>query len=293
MRGREGGLRPARLRPADAARVGAAGLRAHPLRVSLSALGVAIGIAAMVSVVGISASSGAELERTLDRLGTNLLTAAPGSTIFGAEAQLPMESVEMVRRIAPVSSATATGRVRAAVYRNEHVPSQLTGSIAVLAARQDLIETVGGRLGTGRWLDRATSTYPSVVLGATAARRLGVTAPGARVWLGGLWFGVTGVLAPVDLAPELDAAALVGWPAARSYLGFDGHPTMIYCRSAESRVEAVRAVLGATVNPRSPYEVEVSRPSDALAAQRATDRTIAALLLGLGAVALLVGGVGV
>jgi putative ABC transport system permease protein len=286
-------LRPARLRAADIARVAAAGLGAHPLRVSLSALGVAIGIAAMASVIGISTSSRAELDRTLDRLGTNLLRAAPGSTIFGAESQLPPESVDMVRRIGPVSAASATGRVHAAVYRNDHVPAQRTGSIAVLAARTDLLATVGGQLRTGRWLDRATAAYPATVLGASAARRLGVVAPGQRVWLGGQWFGVTGVLDSVTLTPELDAAALVGWPAARSFLGFDGHPTTIYCRSAESRVEAVRAVLGATVNPRSPYEVEVSRPSDALAARRATDRALAALLLGLGAVALVVGGVGV
>jgi putative ABC transport system permease protein len=39
--------------------------------------------------------------------------------------------------------------------------------------------------------------------------------------------------------------------------------------------------------------VDVSRPSDALAAKQATDTALTGLLLGLGAVALLVGGVGV
>lgn len=111
--------------------------------------------------------------------------------------------------------------------------------------------------------------------------------------LGGHWFTVTGILDPVVLTPELDSAALVGWPAAESYLDFDGHPTTVYTRSAEDSVEAVRAVLAATANPPAPNEVEVSRPSDALAAQRATDDTFTALLLGLGGVALLVGGVGV
>ena len=81
-------LRPARLNPADTVRVGGAGLRTRPVRVLLSALGIAIGIAAMVSVVGISASSRADLDRTLARLGTNLLTVAPGETLQGMPAPL-------------------------------------------------------------------------------------------------------------------------------------------------------------------------------------------------------------
>jgi putative ABC transport system permease protein len=259
----------------------------------LSALGIAIGIAAMVAVVGIATSSRADLDHTLDRLGTNLLTVIPGSTVFGENATLPTEAVPMVGRIGPVQSVSATGVVEAAVYRNDHIPAERTGSIAVLAVRLDLLGTVGGRIGSGTWLNPATARYPAVVLGATAARRLDVRTAGQRVWLGGRWFGVAGVLDPVPLAAELDGTALVGWPAAQSYLNFDGHPGTIYCRSAQSQVEAVRAVLAATVNPQSPYEVRVSRPSDALAAQRATNRTLGAVLLGLGAVALLVGGVGV
>jgi putative ABC transport system permease protein len=290
---RQNALRPARLGFADSARVGATGLRTRPLRAVLAALGIAIGIAAMVAVVGISAASRAQVDRELDQLGTNLLTVEPGNTMFGEGARLPVESVPMVRRIPPVSSISATGRLPVAVYRNEHIPTGDTGSISVLAARPDLLDTIGARVVTGRWLNQAAASYPVVVLGSKTARRLGVTLPGTRVWLGGRWFGVVGMLAPVPLAPELDNAALVSWSAASDYLRFDGHPTMLYTRSAESQVEAVRSVLATTVNPKSPNEVRVSRPSEALAAQRATDRTLNNLLLGLGAVALLVGGVGV
>ncbi|HEV2779610.1 MAG TPA: ABC transporter permease [Actinophytocola sp.] len=286
-------LRPTRLGPVDAVLVGAVGLRVRPLRVALAALGIAIGIAAMVAVVGISASSRAQLDRELAKLGTNLLTVEPGSTVFGEAAKLPVESVPMVGRIRPVRSVSATGRVQAAVYRNDHIPAGNTGGISVLAAMPDLLDSVGGRIGTGSWLNQATASYPAVVLGSKTARRLDIRTPGVRVWLGGHWFSVTGVLDPLPLAPELDNAALVGWAAARDYLHFDGHPTTIYCRSADSQVEAVRTVLPATVNPQSPFEVKVSRPSDALAAQRTSDRTLNGLLLGLGAVALLVGGVGV
>ncbi len=287
-------LRPARLRPSDVARLGAVGLRTRPLRVTLSALGVAIGIAAMLAVVGISASSRADLDRALDRLGTNMLTVAPGTTLFGGDAVLPDASVAMIRRVGPVQSASAVGRVRSAsVYRNEFVPRGQSGGIAVMAARLDMLATVGATVGAGAWLTAATEVFPAVVLGATAARRLGVGTPGLRVWLGEQWFSLAGVLAPVPLAPDLDAAALVGWPAAQRYLRWDGHPTTVFVRVRPDAVEAVRSVLAATANPEKPGEVRVSRPSDALLAQRAAETAFNGLLLGLGAVALLVGGLGV
>jgi putative ABC transport system permease protein len=289
-------LRPSRLRPRDVLRVGGVGLRTRPLRAFLSALGIAIGIAAMVSVVGISASSRAELDRLLDRLGTNLLMVGPGKTIFGESAKLPMESVSMIERIGPVTDVAATGRVPdAKVYRSDRIPAAETGGISVHAAHLDLPSTVGTSVQSGTWLNEATARYPAVVLGAKTAQRLGIGAagPDIQVYLGGRWFTVVGILDPVPLAPELDTAALVGWAAASAYLGFDGHPTTVYTRSAESAVAGVRSVLAATANPEAPNEVEVSRPSDALAASQAADRTFTGLLLGLGAVALLVGGVGV
>jgi putative ABC transport system permease protein len=288
-------LVPARLGPADVVRVGGAGLRARPTRVYLSAVGIAIGIAAMICVVGISASSREDLNRQLAALGTNLLTVGPGETVTGQTAHLPPTAVGMIARIGPVTSVTATGRVEARVYRNDHIPAGETGGIAVLATRVDLPATIGASLAHGAFLNEATAHYPAVVLGAAAAQRLGVGAvgPDQRVWLGGEWFTVVGILQPTPLAPEVDQAALIGWPAARDWLRFDGYPTTVYVRSREAAVEAVRGVLRRTANPERPTEVAVSRPSDALAAKRAADTTLNALLLGLGAVALLVGGVGV
>jgi putative ABC transport system permease protein len=288
-------LVPARLRPRDVIRVGGAGLRARPLRVFLSALGIAIGIAAMLGVVGISASSQEDLNRQLAALGTNLLTVSPGNTLFGEASHLPAEAEGMIGQIAPVTAVTAIGATKARVYRNDHVPEAETGSISVTAARLDLVEDTGATVAAGTWLNEATHGYPATVLGAKAADRLGVVhaGPDQRVWLGGQWFTVVGVLAPAPLAPELDSAALVGWPAAQERLGFDGYATTIYARAQEAHVVEVRGVLAATANPEQPNEVEVSRPSDVLAAKQATDATLNALLLGLGGVALLVGGVGV
>jgi putative ABC transport system permease protein len=288
---------PSRLRPRDALRVAATGLRARPLRAVLSALGIAVGIAAMVAVVGISASSRAEVDQQLKALGTNLLTVEPGQTLRGGEtAILPAESVDMVARVGSVTAVSAVGEIDDAfVYRNDHVDEAKTNGITTMAARPDLLDTVSGEVAAGRWLDDALASYPTVVLGATTAERLGVTQTDGTVSvrLGERWFTVVGVLAPAPLAPELDAAALVGWPIAQQLLAFNGAPTRLYERSPESQVDDVRAVLPATVTPSNPEEVTVSRPSDALAAQTATDETLTVLLLALGGVALLVGGIGV
>ena len=279
----------------DLLRVGSVGLRTRRLRTGLSGLGIAIGIAAMVAVLGISSSSKADLLAQLDRLGTNLLTVSPGQTLFGEDASLPKESVGMIGRIGPVESVSATGTVSASIRRSDLIPSQQTGGLAVRAAQTRLLEVLGGAVRSGRFLDAATERYPAVVLGSVAAERLGITTadPSVLVLVGDQWFTVVGILEPVALAPEIDRSALVGFPVAESLLGFTGSPTTIYTRSAEAYVEAVRAVLAATANPANPEEVKVSRPSDALAAQAATKTAFTALLLGLGAVALLVGGVGI
>jgi putative ABC transport system permease protein len=289
-------LTAARLRPRDVLRVGSAGLRTRPQRVFLSALGIAIGIAAMIAVVGISSSSRAQLDQQLAALGTNLLTVSPGNKLGGGEATLPVESVAMISRIGPVTHVAATGKMPDThIYRNDRIPSAQSGGISVQAAGLDLLETLGAGLAGGTWLNAATATYPAVVLGSSSAEHLGIPAVTGKtqVYLGGKWFTVIGILDPVPLAPELDTAALVGWPAAQSYLDFDGYPTIVYTRSEDAHVNDVRDVLAATANPQAPNEVKVSRPSDVLVARQATNRAFTGLLLGLGGVALLVGGVGV
>ncbi|MBU3870264.1 ABC transporter permease [Streptomyces sp. 4503] len=279
---------------ADTLRVGSVGLRTRPTRVLLSALGIAIGIAAMVAVVAVSASSQAAFNAQLASVGTNMLTVMPGKDFVGEPAPLPENAAEMVRRIAPVENAAATGSVKnAKVYRNDRIPKAASRGIGVLGAGLDLPRTVGLHMAAGRWLNGAQSRYPAVVLGTTAAENLGITTPGAQIWLGEQWFTVTGILQKAPLAPELDSAALIGWDAAKTRLGFDGRPTMIYTRTADSKVDQVRGVLAATVNPEAPNEVTVSRPSDALSAKQAANRAFTSLLVGIGAIALLVGGVGV
>ena len=286
-------LASSRLLPADVMRVGAVGLHTRRLRAALSALGIAIGIAAMVSVLGISESSRSDLISTLDRLGTNLLRVAPGQTILGEEAELPEQAGRMIGRVAPVESVAALEDVDATVRRTDYIAEEETGGISVAAADVDLLTTLGATVGRGAYLNAATARYPAVVLGSKTAERLGIQRTGVNVWLGGHWFTVVGILDPVELAPDLDSTALIGLPIAEELFDADGSASTIYVRANPDDLDDVRSVLGATANPEHPEEVEVSRPSDALEARAAAKTAFTSLFLGLGAVALLVGGVGI
>ncbi|GAA3370108.1 hypothetical protein GCM10017744_092540 [Streptomyces antimycoticus] len=278
--------RPARLRPADLLRLGLLGPRTRRLRSALSALGIALGIAAVVAVTGISASNQAHLLDRLDRLGSNLITVSPGEDFEGKKVPLPKESVTMLGNIAPVERVSATGNTKANVYRNEFVPSNQTNSLRVLSARLDLLKAVRGEVRTGRWLDHATERLPVVVLGSSSAERLGVTAPGTKVWIAGEgltgeWYGVLGILEPNELVPEIDDSVLVGGPTAIASLDGDRTPSTVYLRVHPDRVSDVQDVAAATANPAQPGMVAVSRPSDLLKARAETDDTLTGLVLSL------------
>ncbi len=288
-------LESPRLHFADLARVASVGLRTRRMRAALSALGIAIGVAAIVAVLGLSSSSQAGLLAQIDKLGTNLLTVQTGQTLFGDTAELPLAAPGMISRIGPVEQVQYTGSTKANVYRSPLISSVNTNALSVQAASLDLPRTVGATIAEGTYLNPATAREPVAVLGYAAAQRLGIDRlyPGERVWLGGMWFYLAGILGSATLAPEIDASVLVGFPAAKRYLGFDGHPTTIYVRSVTSQTAAVYAVLGATANPEAPNEVQVSQPSAALTARAEAQGALNSLFLGLGAVSLLVGAVGV
>jgi putative ABC transport system permease protein len=283
------------LRLSDLARVASVGLRTRRLRAGLSALGIAIGVAAIVAVLGLSASSQAGLLAEIDRLGTNLLTVSNGQTLFGQPAELPLQSQGMIARIGPVQQVQETGSTDANVYKSPLIPSVNTNALSVQAASLDLPRAVGATLADGSYLNAATGHQPVAVLGAQAARLLGIDRlyQGERVWLGGMWFYLAGILRPAVLAPEIDNSVLVGFPAAERYLDFDGHPTTVYVRTVTSQTAAVQSVLAATANPEAPNEVDVSQPSAALTARAEAQGALNSLFLGLGAVSLLVGAVGV
>ncbi len=285
-----------RLHLSDLARLASVGIRTRPLRAGLSALGIAIGVAAIVAVLGLSSSSQAGLLNEINALGTNLLTVTNGQTIAGQPAELPTTAPGMIGRIGPVTQVQYTGAVNNIdVYRSPYVPSIQTNALTVDATSLSLPATVGTTVAQGVYLNAATAQEPVAVLGAAAARRLGIDRiwPGQRITVDNQWFYLAGILNPAVLAPEIDSSVLVGFPAAQHYLGFDGHPSEIYVRAQTDQVDAVDSVLGATADPENPNQVNVSQPSLALQARAKAKGALNSLFLALGAVSLLVGAVGV
>jgi putative ABC transport system permease protein len=288
-------INPVKLTARDMMRVASVGLRTRRLRAALSAIGIAIGVAAIVAVLGLSASSQAGLLAEISQLGTNLLEVTNGQTLFGGTAELPKVAPAMIARIGPVTQTQYTGATTATAYRTPLIPAVNTNALSVDASSLGLPDAVGSSLYAGVYLNAATAHEPVCVLGAAAAQRLGIDhiMPGERIWVGNMWFYVVGILNPAVLTPEIDSSILVGFPAAESYLGFDGHPSTVYVRTADNEVTAVDSVLAGTANPQNPGNVDVSRPSDVLTAQADAKGAFNDLFLGLGAVALLVGAVGV
>jgi len=261
----------------------------------LSALGIAVGIATMVAVLGISASSRSQLVAEIDALGTNLLTVTPNQPFATTSATLPVTAPGMIARIGPVVDAAAIGDVAANVYRSNQIPAANTNAISVYWAQPGLLHTLQGQMAKGSFLTAASTRFPAVVLGPYAAQALGIDrADGsALVWIGNHWFAVTGILDQLALAPELDRAALIGQPVARQLLHAGVRPVQVYVRTNPAAVPAVEAVLAATANPGAPQDVAVSDPADVLTAREDATTAFQGLFLALGAVALLVGGIGI
>ena len=288
-------LAPNKLHPSDLARVASVGLRTRRLRAGLSALGIAIGVASIVAVLGLSASSQAGLLRQIDRLGTNLLIVSNGQSFTGKAAELPLAAPAMIARIEPVASVAETAKVTANAYRSPLIPAADTNALTVQAASLNLPASLSVTLARGAYLNAATAREPVAVLGAAAAQRLGIDrlSPGERIWVADQWFYLAGILGPAELAPEIESSVLVGFPAAEKYLASNGHSNTVYVRAENQQVASVQSVLAQTANPRAPNEVDVSQPSAALVARADAKSALNGLFLALGAVALLVGAVGV
>lgn len=285
-----------RLSIADTIRTALIGPRSRKLRTALSALGVAVGIAALTAITGIAASNQAALLARLDALGANLLVVQPGYGPSNEKVPLPDSAPGMIGRIDGVeetgvlySTPEGTG-----AYRNDLIPESRGNGLTVYGASPGFLSAVEGRLAKGVWFDEHSRALPVSVLGAAAAARLGVTDPGVRVWIGEQWYVVTGILAGAGLAEAVDTGVFIGdtWASGRVSAQEGDTIAAIYVRSAAGAVDAIRDAVTRAANPTSPY-VLVADLAELVGARETTDETLSGLAVGLAAIALLVGGVGI
>src|ERR1700727_552520 len=180
----------ARLHPGDLAALASIGLRTRKLRAGLSALGIAIGVGAIVAVLGLAASAQAALLNEIARLGTNLLTVTDGQTFSGGTAELPDAAPGMIARLPGVTAVQDTGTVTSVnAYKSPLIPAIDTNALSVDATTLGLPAVAGTSIAQGRFLNAATAREPVAVLGATTAQRLGIDRirPGLRLWAGRPW----------------------------------------------------------------------------------------------------------
>ena len=250
----------------------------------------------MVAVIGVSASAQANLLAEIDALGTNLLTVTPGQNFLGNDEVLPATSVAMIDHMQNVISSAAVYQVSSAsVYRTPLVPAEQTGGIGVDATAKNLPEVMGAKVLSGHFLDAVSERYPEAVLGADAASVLDISQAGrgVLVYLGNSWFTVVGIISSATLDTGLDSEVFVSLPVAERMFQTQPNPSEIYVRANQNGVNQVANLLARSADPQDPSGVQISRPSDALKARAAAKGQFTTLLVGLGAVALLVGAIGI
>jgi len=271
------------------------GVKARKGRAAMTSIGIGIGIAAIVAVTGISSSGRADLLATLESLGTNLIKASPQAGFFGSQEELPDGVIGMVERIGPVEEVTSTTQADLLVRRTDFISEFEGGGISTVVTSSELLDVIGGNLSEGRFITDGLSDIPVTVLGSVSAERLGINnlSQPSKILIDDEWFGVVGILDELKIHTDLDRNVFIGYGVASTLFDIDKEPTTIYLRANPNFIEDVVDVLAPSMNPENPDQVEVSRPSDALEAQQAAETAFTNLLLGLGSVALLVGGVAI
>ena len=284
-----------KLRTRDLFFVAVYGVKARKGRAALTSIGIGIGIAAIVAVSGIAASGSADLLSTLESLGTNLVKASPQAGFFGTQEELPEGVIGMVERIGPVEEVTSTTQTDLLVRRSNFISEFEGGGISTIVTSSELLNVIGGKLSEGRFITDGLSDLPVTVLGSVTAKRLGITnlSKPTKILIDDEWFGVIGIVEELKIHPDLDRSVFIGYGAAKKLFDINEEPTTIYLRANPTFIEDVVEVIAPSMNPENPDQVEVSRPSDALEAQQAVEASFTNLLLGLGSVALLVGGVAI
>ena len=284
-----------KLRTRDLFFVAVYGVKARKGRAALTSIGIGIGIAAIVAVSGIAASGSADLLSTLESLGTNLVKASPQAGFFGTQEELPEGVIGMVERIGPVEEVTSTTQTDLLVRRSNFISEFEGGGISTIVTSSELLNVIGGKLSEGRFITEGLADLPVTVLGNVTAKRLGITnlSKPTKILIDDEWFGVIGIVEELKIHPDLDRSVFIGYGAAKKLFDINEEPTTIYLRANPTFIEDVVEVIAPSMNPENPDQVEVSRPSDALEAQQAVEASFTNLLLGLGSVALLVGGVAI
>jgi len=282
----------------------AAGLTARKIRTFLIILGPLLGVGSIVAAVGLTDSSKGALKAQLADLGTTLVVAEAGASFGEADPRFPEDVNERVlalETVEGVSGITQLGGIT--VLPHQAAADEFrTVPIPILVVEPNLLEVIEVPMKYGRWINSFDDNREirSVVLGPEIANRFEVLAPDGvavenrLVLLGDIPFAVVGVLDKFAFDPgTFDNAMFIPRAAAENEFNSDREPAILYVRTVEGETERTADALPQAISLGGSTETSVDVPSDLLEASAASDRTLQIVGIGMGALALFVGGVGI
>ncbi|QOZ31411.1 ABC transporter permease [Bradyrhizobium sp. CCBAU 53421] len=302
--------------PVENLRIATRALRANKLRSALTALGIIVGVAAVVCMVSVGAGAQAEVSEKIRTLGANLLLVLPGARNSGGarlesgtQPTLTEEDATAIRReLANVQvAAPLLSRSMPLVALNRNWKTLVAGINAdYLIARE--WQVIEGRAFNG---DETVSAAKVAIVGAVIVDELfdGRTSVGGSIRIGNVPFTVIGVLDKKGLGAagrSQDDVVFIPLSTAKSRVLGAVHGTT---REALDFISVKLA--DASVRPEAQREIEellrqrhrirhdassdfrIENPADVLTARGAAVRTLGILLIAVAAVSLVVGGISI
>lgn len=281
------------------------GIGTRPTRLLLTVLGTVLGIGSVVVTVGLAQTAAGQIDKQFDAVAATQVVVQPAESMSGgggkALAALPWDAEDRIEQIAGVIAAGAVGTVDVGDSRVTAVPVTDPSAVAatppdVMAASPGLLDAVRGEVVKGRFFDAGHNARADrvVVLGAEAAERLGVLRVDRQpaIFIGDTAYTVIGIVDGVQRVSALESAVIM--PAGTARKELDAGPpgeVQIHIETGAGQVVARQAPLALDPNNVEGYDVRA--PASGSGVRDGIQADVNALFLALGAVALIVGGLGI
>ncbi|WP_132189886.1 MULTISPECIES: ABC transporter permease [Kribbella] len=280
-----------------------AGVAARPTRLILTTLGTVLGIAALVGTVGLGQTAAGQITQRFDLAAATRVVVQPddkGGQEGEAATQLPWDAPERIARLNGVDAAGTVSQLEVGddlVRSVAGLDGQKEGhALQVMAGSPGLFDAVRGGLKTGRFFDAGHDNRGDrvVVLGKNAAERLGINRIDSQpaIFLGDQAYTVIGILDSVSGRAELLDAVIM--PNGAAKLAYDLEaPDAVEIRTAVGAAQLIAGQAPVAIDPNNPSALKVDAPPKQGGVRTGVESDLNALFLLLGAVALLVGGLGI
>ncbi len=285
----------------DLVRLAFSRLRTGRLRAALTMLGVIIGVASVVALVGVGQGTTSNITERLSSLGTNLLTISAAGAAGGAESTLTLGDSEALAGIDGIAGVAPESQAQAVVAADgETTTTSIIGTTADYAAVR-AFDLWQGTFLTDVAVERDLRV---AVLGATTADDLGLdeTSLGTEITIGGLPFKLIGILQPKggSTFADPDDQVMVPIGVVHKYLtGGDGVRTIGVSVAEQNLMTAVQSEITTLLRARHDLatadddDFSIFDQAQLLETASSISGTLTLLLGGIASISLVVGGIGI